>query len=150
MDGTSKGDELQHTINNDNIVLRGTMLRNTKFVVGIVVYTGLDTKLMRKRHLRPALNFRCFNPTVCPGAAGNSNSTPSKRSKIDHAVNKAILFIFLALLVLCTINMVASLVWMGQPENYSSYLPGFNSQGVMTSISTWITALILYNNLVRV
>ena len=34
-------------INNDNIVLRGTRLKNTEFVIGIVVYTGHETKIMK-------------------------------------------------------------------------------------------------------
>ncbi len=38
---------IKHTINNDNVMLRGTTLRNTKFVIGVATYTGLDTKLMR-------------------------------------------------------------------------------------------------------
>jgi magnesium-transporting ATPase (P-type) len=44
------GNSMRQPINNDNIVLRGTMLRNTKFVMGIAAYTGLDTKLMRAWH----------------------------------------------------------------------------------------------------
>jgi phospholipid-transporting ATPase len=47
---------MRHPINNDNVILRGTMLRNTKFVMGIAAYTGLDTKLMR------ACTRDCFLP----------------------------------------------------------------------------------------
>lgn len=32
-------------LSNDNIMLRGMSLRNTEFVIGIVVYTGSDTKI---------------------------------------------------------------------------------------------------------
>ncbi|KAJ3114193.1 hypothetical protein HK100_001733, partial [Physocladia obscura] len=47
-----------------SMLLRGCVLRNTKWVIGIVIYTGADTKIMK-----------------------NSGITPSKRSKIDRQLN---------------------------------------------------------------
>lgn len=35
------------SLSNENVVLRGCRIRNTKFVHGLVVYAGRDTKLMR-------------------------------------------------------------------------------------------------------
>lgn len=46
------------------MLLRGTVLRNTKWVVGIVLYTGEDTKIVL-----------------------NSGDTPSKRSKVERQMN---------------------------------------------------------------
>lgn len=45
-------------------LLRGTVLRNTKWVIGVVLFTGLDTKIVM-----------------------NSGGTPSKRSKIERQMN---------------------------------------------------------------
>jgi phospholipid-translocating ATPase len=45
-------------------LLRGTVLRNTKWVIGIVIYTGEDTKIVM-----------------------NSGGTPSKRSKVERQMN---------------------------------------------------------------
>lgn len=46
------------------ILLRGTVLRNTKWVIGLVLYTGEDTKIVM-----------------------NSGGTPSKRSKVERQMN---------------------------------------------------------------
>ena len=32
-------------LSNDNVVLRGMSLRNTEMIIGIVVYTGHETKI---------------------------------------------------------------------------------------------------------
>ena len=45
-------------------LLRGTVLRNTKWVIGIVIYTGEDTRIVM-----------------------NSGGTPSKRSKVERQMN---------------------------------------------------------------
>lgn len=52
----------------NGVLLRGCMLRNTDWVIGIIVYTGDDTKLMR-----------------------NSGITPSKRSRIDRQLNPQVI-----------------------------------------------------------
>ena len=49
-------------------LLRGTVLRNTGWVIGIVMYTGLDTKLVL-----------------------NSGGTPSKRGKVERQMNPMVL-----------------------------------------------------------
>lgn len=40
--------QIKHSpANIKNLVLRGSQLRNTEFVIGVVVYTGKDTKIMK-------------------------------------------------------------------------------------------------------
>ncbi|KAG1255881.1 hypothetical protein G6F68_010046 [Rhizopus microsporus] len=56
--------EKADAVTHNNLLLRGCVLRNTKWVIGIVVYTGSETKIML-----------------------NSGRTPSKRSKIAKATN---------------------------------------------------------------
>lgn len=48
----------------DTMLLRGTVLRNTEWVIGIVLFTGRDTKIVL-----------------------NSGGTPSKRSKVERQMN---------------------------------------------------------------
>ena len=46
------------------VLLRGTVLRNTSWVIGVVLYTGADTRIVM-----------------------NSGGTPSKRSKVERQMN---------------------------------------------------------------
>lgn len=51
-------------ITSDHLLLRGCQIRNTEFVVGVVAYTGIHTKIIM-----------------------NSGRTPSKRSRIERQMN---------------------------------------------------------------
>lgn len=53
-----------HPIEMQNALLRGTVLRNTAWVIGVVIYTGEDTRIVM-----------------------NSGGTPSKRSKVERQMN---------------------------------------------------------------
>ena len=43
----------------DQVLLRGAQLRNTQWVVGIVVYTGHDSKLMQVNPESPLNSVNC-------------------------------------------------------------------------------------------
>lgn len=62
--GEGKGEEVKHPINLETTLLRGCVLRNTAWVIGIVIFTGEDTKIVL-----------------------NSGGTPSKRSKVERQMN---------------------------------------------------------------
>lgn len=64
LNGTvSVGDE-KYPVDIQETLLRGTILRNTEWAIGLVLYTGLDTKIVL-----------------------NSGGTPSKRSKVERQMN---------------------------------------------------------------
>jgi phospholipid-translocating ATPase len=58
----------RHPVDLQTTLLRGTVLRNTAWVIGIVMYTGLDSKLVL-----------------------NGGGTPSKRSKVERQMNPMVL-----------------------------------------------------------
>eukprot|EP00736_Rhodelphis_marinus_P009470 Rmarinus@m.21668 len=110
-----------------NILLRGSRLRTTEFVNGVVVFTGLETKLMQ-----------------------NTRETPSKRSNVDKLVNKAIGVEFIALAVLCTVVTIAQVIWRQENSGASTYLTYLDSYTGADDAGVWISALILFNNLVPI
>ena len=69
------------TIN--EMVLRGCSIRNTAWVIGLVVFTGKDTKIML-----------------------NGGDTPSKQSKIEKETNFNVVVNFVVLLSMCTVSAV--------------------------------------------
>ncbi|OAD74275.1 hypothetical protein PHYBLDRAFT_177452 [Phycomyces blakesleeanus NRRL 1555(-)] len=64
-------------ISTDNLLLRGHVIRNTPWVIAVVLFTGTDTKIML-----------------------NSGETPSKRSQIERQMNKEIILAFVVLFIL--------------------------------------------------
>lgn len=56
----------------ENILLRGHVVRNTKWAIALVLFTGTDTKIML-----------------------NSGETPSKRSQVDKEMNKEVICIYI-------------------------------------------------------
>jgi phospholipid-translocating ATPase len=77
--GQSKGEPV--TIN--EMLLRGCSIRNTAWVIGLVVFTGKDTKIML-----------------------NGGDTPSKRSKIEKETNFNVLVNFVILILMCTVTAI--------------------------------------------
>ena len=67
-EGTLSWEGKQYALDNDNIVLRGAILRNTNWCYGVVIFAGKDTKLMQ-----------------------NSGTTKFKRTSIDRLLNFVIL-----------------------------------------------------------
>jgi phospholipid-transporting ATPase len=75
-------------LNGSNLLLRGCSLRNTEFILGAVVYTGHQTKIML-----------------------NSVSARPKRSHLDHITNYFVLLLFVVLLVVCFLLALTYSLW---------------------------------------
>eukprot|EP00736_Rhodelphis_marinus_P013787 Rmarinus@m.20920 len=110
----------------NNVMLRGCVLKNTKWMVGLAVYTGHDTKLMK-----------------------NATEAPSKRSRLEREANHQIVTMFLLNFVLCVISVIGTRVWKGANEDDHWYLlaEGDERSGI---IFDYIVFLILYNNMIPI
>ena len=67
-EGTLTWEGKSYPLDNECILLRGTVLRNTEWAYGVVIFAGKDTKLMQ-----------------------NSGKTKFKRTSIDRLLNFIIL-----------------------------------------------------------
>ncbi|XP_069187233.1 phospholipid-transporting ATPase ID isoform X2 [Procambarus clarkii] len=100
-DGTLHWEGNMHSLDNDKILLRGCILRNTHWCYGVVIFAGKDTKLMM-----------------------NSGKTKFKRTSIDRLLNFIILGIVFFLLSMCLFCTVACGIWETLTGQYFRvYLP---------------------------
>ncbi|KAL4118062.1 hypothetical protein PRIC2_010389 [Phytophthora ramorum] len=124
----SVSEEIPITI--ENVLLRGMKLCNTKWVVGVVVGGGNDTKLVQ-----------------------NMKAIPSKFSRLDRIANRCIFLIFSVLFGVCCFSSVqASLfaVKVHEKPGYARAFPFIGKFHPAYFLEAWVTYLILYNNMVPI
>ena len=121
-------EQMSEPITVDNLLLRGCNLRNTEWILGVVVFTGHDTRIMM-----------------------NAGVTPSKRPRIAREMNFTVICNFGILLIMCILAAIingvawaktdASLHFFGSSIGGTAPLSGF--------ISFW-AGIILFQNLVPI
>ncbi|XP_059479508.1 probable phospholipid-transporting ATPase IM isoform X5 [Neocloeon triangulifer] len=90
-----------YALDNDKVVLRGCVLRNTQWCYGMVIFAGKDTKLMQ-----------------------NSGKTKFKRTSIDRLLNFIIIGIVFFLLSMCLFCTIACGFWETiTGRHFQIYLP---------------------------
>lgn len=135
-EGTLFWREQKYAIDNEKMLLRGCILRNTKWCFGLVVFAGRDTKLMQ-----------------------NSGKTIFKRTKSDRLLNILIMGIVLALLTMCLFSSLACGIWelisgrhfIGAFLPREAFIPADNLSGAtITAILTFFSYLIVLNTVVPI
>ncbi|PRP88866.1 hypothetical protein PROFUN_00334 [Planoprotostelium fungivorum] len=86
------------SLDNNQLLLRGCLLKNTDFAVGLVVFTGNDTKLRQ-----------------------NARDPPTKRSTLEKQMNTGLLSLFALLFVTCTVCAAFSVSLMDGKYWYLDY-----------------------------
>uniref|UniRef100_A0A0N5AVX2 Phospholipid-transporting ATPase n=1 Tax=Syphacia muris TaxID=451379 RepID=A0A0N5AVX2_9BILA len=114
----------------ENLLLRGTRLKETEFVIGIAVYTGHETKLF--------LNFK---------------KCPLKQSTISSVMNGRLIYLFIALIFLTLCSTLGSLCFEHFALANAYYLDYTRNslRSFVTNVgSRFITFLLLYNNFIPI
>ncbi|KIO25076.1 hypothetical protein M407DRAFT_25607 [Tulasnella calospora MUT 4182] len=124
-------DDDKQPVDGLTVLLRGTILRNTRWCIGIVLYTGEDTKIVM-----------------------NSGATPSKRSRVERGMNPQV-FVNLSLLavmaVVCAI--VDSILEQRGHDNGAPWEWGTDRSDDNPRVNGGITfgnALITFQNVVPI
>ncbi|NWI72686.1 AT8B2 ATPase, partial [Dryoscopus gambensis] len=116
--------ENKYPLSNQNMLLRGCVLRNTEWCFGLVIFAGPDTKLMQ-----------------------NSGRTKFKRTSIDRLMNTLVLWIFGFLVCMGVILAIGNAIWEHEVGIcFQIYLPwdeGVHSAFFSGFLSFWSYIIIL-------
>ncbi|KAF2202092.1 phospholipid-translocating P-type ATPase [Delitschia confertaspora ATCC 74209] len=122
--------EMAEPITINNLLLRGCQLRNTEWVLGVVVFTGDETKIMI-----------------------NSGITPSKRAKISKDLNWNVIYNFIILFCLCLVTgIVLGIYWSKGDTSHAWFEFGSygNNIPALDGVIGFWAAVILFQNLVPI
>ncbi|XP_011298118.1 probable phospholipid-transporting ATPase IF isoform X2 [Fopius arisanus] len=110
----------------DNVLLRGSRLKNTDFVIGTAVYTGRDTKLSR-----------------------NAKNNQNKFSTVEKSINNyLIFFIFVMVFEIMASTLLKEFIEVN--EEWRSYLGEFETVNFSKLLNNILTFTVLYNYLVPI
>ncbi|CAI0379542.1 unnamed protein product [Linum tenue] len=116
----------------NQLLLRGCSLRNTEYIVGAVIFTGHETKVMM-----------------------NSMNVPSKRSTLERKLDKLILALFGTLFGMCLVGAIGSGIFISSDYYYLELQRGvgleFNpSSRFSVAILTLFTLITLYSTIIPI
>lgn len=122
-------EDMAEPVSINNLLLRGCSIRNTEWVLGVVVYTGEETKIML-----------------------NSGITPSKRAQMSKDLNWNVIYNFIILFIMCLVSAVVEGHTWGEGDQSLNFYE-FGSYGGTPGLDGFITfwaAVILFQNLVPI
>ncbi|XP_073305028.1 phospholipid-transporting ATPase 3-like isoform X2 [Primulina huaijiensis] len=115
----------------NQLLLRGCNLRNTEYIVGTVIFTGHETKVMM-----------------------NSMKIPSKRSTLEKKLDKLILILFSVLFCMCLLGAIGSGVFINQKYYYlrfdSSERQFDPGNKFVVAVLTFFTLITLYSPIIPI
>ncbi|KZT71083.1 phospholipid-translocating P-type ATPase [Daedalea quercina L-15889] len=124
------GEMKQESLSINELLLRGCTLRNTAWVIGLVAFTGPDTKIML-----------------------NGGDTPSKRSKIERETNFNVIVNFVVLIIMCLICAIANGLYdakKGTSADFFEQGAQPSSSNVVNAMVTFVSCLIAFQNIVPI
>ena len=115
-------------VGSKQFLLRGSQLRNTPWIWGVVVYTGAQTKVMK-----------------------NSRDAPSKLSILEQTMNQCILLVLATQFIVCAFGAGFFCIWTDSNSIFNTQFLQSTRETVLTSAwekyhSQFFTYIVLFNN----
>ncbi|XP_031386164.1 phospholipid-transporting ATPase 3 [Punica granatum] len=116
----------------NQLLLRGCSLRNTEYIVGAVIFTGHETKVMM-----------------------NAMNVPSKRSTLERKLDKLILTLLGTLFFMCFIGAIGSGVFINSKYWYLGLSKGVEAQfnpnnRIVVAAATILTLITLFSTIIPI
>ncbi|KIK63428.1 hypothetical protein GYMLUDRAFT_41114 [Collybiopsis luxurians FD-317 M1] len=127
---SATGERKQEPVTINELLLRGCIIRNTTWTVGLVVFTGADTKIML-----------------------NGGATPSKRSKIEKETNFNVIVNFIVLIGMCTIAAIFNGLQDAKTGTSAQFFEigvDATDSHVLNALVTFVSCLIAFQNIVPI
>lgn len=121
-EGRFQKDGVMHSLGPDNVAYRGSILRNTKSVLGMVIFTGEETKIRMNNIKKPR----------------------TKAPKLQRNINYIVIFMVFVVLMLSSFSMMAQRLLYDWHKDTDWYLLGQDA-GVA---ATFMGFIIMYNTLI--
>nr|XP_055048068.1 probable phospholipid-transporting ATPase IM isoform X2 [Misgurnus anguillicaudatus] len=128
--GTLYWNDNKYSLDNEKMLLRGCVLRNTEWCFGLVIFAGLQTKLMQ-----------------------NCGRTKFKRTSIDRLMNTLVLWIFGFLICMGIILAIGNTIWEEKVgSNFWAYLQWkeLTSNAIFSGFLTFWSYIIILNTVVPI
>ncbi|CAN4124334.1 unnamed protein product [Withania somnifera] len=116
----------------NQLLLRGCSLRNTRYLVGAVIFTGHETKVMM-----------------------NAMKIPSKRSSLEKKLDKLILTLFCILFCMCLLGAIGSGIFINKKYFYLRFESSSDAQSnpdnrFVVAALTMFTLITLYSPIIPI
>lgn len=116
-----------------NLILKGSVLKNTKYILGIIIYSGKNTKIMK-----------------------NSKVPRMKMSKVLVTMNKLLYSVFAFQVVLCLTFAILSTNWVNNNYHIYKYIfasdkPDFKKNlDIVNIVLNFLTFFVAYSHMIPI
>ena len=112
----------------EQLLLRGAVLRKSAWVVGLVVFTGMQTKLKM-----------------------NDEETRPKQTQVEQMMNEMIGHVLKVQMTMILLFATLKFTWMGMHEQDQKYLTGLaNEISAFEAVKSWCTWLLLLSAMIPI
>lgn len=121
-------DGSETALDNRNVLYRGCQLVTAKYIYGLVLFTGKETKLMK-----------------------NNIKTRVKRTKLDKMLNRSIMLVLIMLLLVCAVGLIGMAFTANDNGNHAYLFWNPAVEGVaLPALLNFFTYLILFSGMVPI